>query len=116
LKLEKLAFYITVKKENAKPLSLGEGMFACLVSSRKLHVTRSFEVFISIWGDSESDSEGTESKELYKLAKKCQRQVQELMMPDTLRQLPAEMELYLQSREEYHRRSPSPIPQTFLIM
>jgi hypothetical protein len=112
LKLEKLAFFIIVDKENAKDLSLGQGMFACLVSSRKLHVTRSFQVSVCILGDSGSDSEDAESKERYKLEKKCQLQVQELMMPDTLRGSPAEMELYLQSREQYHRRSPSPIPQT----
>jgi hypothetical protein len=116
LKLEKLVFFITVEKENVKPLSLGQGMFTCLVSSRKLHVTRSFEVCVSILEDPESDPEGTESKELYELARKYQPQVQELMMPDTLRRSPAEMELYLQSREQYHRRSPSPIPRTRLIM
>jgi hypothetical protein len=100
LKLEKLQLDIIIEREDVKRLRLGKGMFACLASFRNLQVTRSFKVSVSI--------SGALGKKLELVAKECESQLQELMMPDTLRQSPIEKDL--QSNERDRPRSPSPMP------
>jgi hypothetical protein len=100
LTLEKLHLDIILEKEDVKRVKSGKGMFACLASFRKLQVTRSFKLSVSIVG--------ALGKKFELLAKECESQLQELMMPDTLRQSPIEEDL--QSNEQEHPRSPYPMP------
>jgi hypothetical protein len=100
LTLEKLHLDIILEKEDVKRVKSGKGMFACLASFRKLQVTRSFKLSVRILG--------ALGKKFELRAKECESQLQELMMPDTLRR--SSIEEDLQSNERDYLRSPSPMP------
>ncbi|KAE9381871.1 hypothetical protein N431DRAFT_440683 [Stipitochalara longipes BDJ] len=101
LEVEKLRFSITIDEENIHSLSRLHGQYSGLASSRSLRVTKKFEVKLCIrlsLSSMNMDDDAADDEYRENLEREHEPLITELMLPDTLRRLPTEVEEYLDSR------------------